>query len=96
MIDTNLSRKPSWTTRVPQVLPCPPRGWSGARVGVGMLRGAGDSLLEKSIGFKVQSFKISKVSKISKIQNVKVSKLQSFRTSKIQSSEVSFFKLSML
>ena len=27
------------TTRVPQAPSCPPRGWSGARVGVGILRG---------------------------------------------------------
>ena len=30
------------TTRVPQVRSCPPRGWSGVEVGIGMLRGGGD------------------------------------------------------
>ena len=32
------------TTRVPQIRSCPPRGWSGAGVGVGMLRGRGTPL----------------------------------------------------
>ena len=40
MPDNNLSHP---TNRVPQVLSCPPRGGAGARVGVGMLRGGGDS-----------------------------------------------------
>ena len=38
---------------------CPPRGWSGARVGVGTLRGVWDSLisyLRKFIGFLVFGF----------------------------------------
>ena len=34
---------PDPTTRAPQVPSSPPRGWSGAGVGVGMLRGGGDS-----------------------------------------------------
>ena len=36
--------RPPKLARVPQVRSCPPGGWSGARVGVGMLRGAGMSL----------------------------------------------------
>ena len=33
------NRKVQGTTRVPKIRSCPPRGWSGAGVGVGMLRG---------------------------------------------------------
>ena len=36
---------------------CPPRGWSGAGVGVGMLSGAGDSL--ENIFSKFPSFEVS-------------------------------------
>ena len=58
-----------------------PRGWSGAGVRVGMLRGAGDSF--KFLAFRVskfQNFKKTKVRsfKVSSLKNCKVSKLQHF------------------
>ena len=39
------------TARVPHVRSCPPRRWSGAGVGVGMLRDAGDCLTWKQQSF---------------------------------------------
>ena len=41
----------------PQAPSCPPRGWSGAGVGVGMLRGGGIPLLENN-KYWFQRFKL--------------------------------------
>ena len=76
------------TTRVPQARSCPARGWSGAGVGVGMLRGAGDSLflkIKKLLGFIVSKFQGFWVPEFqcAKCQSSKVSHSQSFKVSKV-------------
>ena len=71
--------------RVPQAPSCPPRMWSGAGVGVGMLRGSGDCLIwkqQKFLGFKVSngwSFKIEKF-QMSKFQSFKIPNSKSSRS----------------
>ena len=84
----DLTRKGS--TFTPIGPSCPPRGWSGAGLGVGMLRGVGDSLTWKWKTFLVSKFQSLKVSiKVLKFQSFNVSKTQSFKVPKFQS-----FKLS--
>ena len=83
------------TTRVPQVRSCPPRGWSGAGVGVGMLRGRRggswllDCLVSRFLGFLVFAFLIFG------LFGFKVSWWQSFLVQRFKVSMIPHYQISM-
>ena len=63
------------TTRVTQAPSCPSRRWSGAGVGIGMLRGRGWFLVSWCLGFLVSWFRSFLVSKFLGFKASKIYKI---------------------